>query len=314
MLHSLIKSAWSLKKTTPHIVLALECGIKPACSYACKRVAKFLDASQSSNIPVLPLFATSPAIIAPWKRFLHATLNLPPPIFSATSHQILSSSTARSFDALHPRQLSSRVPLPRPCRTVISYVSSRLPHPCQPPPPPDSSSSHVPIPPTNLALLPALGPLYLRYLHQYTIMDTQHPDCQYRRTSTYIQHVWHGVLGKPHPAYGICITAPRLHYTSWCRMRVLNISLSAYAWHHTPFSQRRCPHCPHALSDLLHHVTACPHSLAALRSVYPSYQRPTSINELFDQQADPFLLMKYITIFCAHAARHYSAELVPDNA
>ena len=321
MLHSLIKSAWSLKKTTPHIVLALESGIKPACSYACKRVAKFLDACESSTIPVLPFFATSPAIIAPWKRFLHATLNLPPPIFSVTSHRTSSSSATRSFDTLHPRQPSSRAPLPRLCRTVTSYMPSRSSQPSQPPllppllhppsPPDSSSSSRVSTPPNNLALLPALQELYSRYLHQYTVTDTQHPDCHFRRTSTYIQHVWHGVIGKPHPAYGVCITAPRLHYTSWCRMRVLNISLSVYAWHQTPFSLRRCPHCPHAISDLFHHVTACPHSLAAVQGVYPNYQHPTSISELFDKQTDPFLCMKYVTILCAHAARHYSLELVP---
>jgi hypothetical protein len=201
-------------------------------------------------------------------------------------------------------------------------VSSRSSQPSQPPilppmlhppTPPDSSSSSCALSPTNLALLPALQPLYLRYLHQYTVTDTQHPDCHFRRTSTYIQSVWHGVIGKPHPAYGVCITAPRLHYMSWCRMRVLNISLSVYAWHHTPFSLRRCPHCPHAISDLFHHITACPHSLAAVQGVYPDYRHPLSISALFDRQTDPFLLMKYITILCAHAARHSSVEHIPDD-
>jgi hypothetical protein len=150
--------------------------------------------------------------------------------------------------------------------------------------------------------------LYLKYLHQYTITDTQHHDCHFRKTSTYVQHIWHGVIGKPHPAYAACIPAPRLHYTSWCRTRVLNIRLSMYTWHNSPFSLRRCTHCPHALADLLHHATACPHSLAAVQSVYPMYTQPTSISALFDPHADQFLLMKYITILHAHAARNHSLE------
>jgi hypothetical protein len=50
-----------------------------------------------------------------------------------------------------------------------------------------------------------------------------------------------------------------------------------------------------------------------VQGVYPDYQHPPSISELFDPQADPFLLMKYVTILFAHAARHFSLELVPDN-
>jgi hypothetical protein len=98
-------------------------------------------------------------------------------------------------------------------------------------------------------------------------------------------------------------------------MRVLNIQLPMYTWRNTAFSLRCCPHCQHALADLLHHVTVCPHSLAAVRSVYPFYIQPTSISTLFDPHADQFLLMKYITILNAHAACHHPSELVslPDS-
>jgi hypothetical protein len=243
---------------------------------------------------------------------LHATLNLPPPIFTAPTTQ----PPAPRVSTRPPPKPSTRNPLPRPCRTILSYVSSRS-HPHQTRPVQHSISEPTPFPPivqasnpSNLSLIPALPSFYLKHLNQYSNTDTQHQDCHFRRTSTYIQHIWNGTIGKAHPAYVMCITAPRLHYTSWCRMRVLNIHLSMYTWYHAAFSLRRCPHCPHALSDLLHHVTSCSHSLAAVQSVYPSYTQPTLISDLFNPLSDLFLCMKYITILTAHAARHHPPEPV----
>jgi hypothetical protein len=140
-----------------------------------------------------------------------------------------------------------------------------------------------------------------------TYHNTRDPTCPFRTIATYVQQVWQGTIGTPHPIYSIGATIPRIQYTSWCRTRTLNIHLPVYSWYNTPFSLRICPHCA-VVADLKHHISQCPHSLAAVRSVYPDYTPTLDTKSLFSTETSQPLLLKWITILFAHAKRHLLAE------
>jgi hypothetical protein len=69
LLHGMLRRTLHLPSHTPNLILALEFGIDPMVTYACRRISRFLDRCASSHDPLFKAYNANPHITRVWNRF-----------------------------------------------------------------------------------------------------------------------------------------------------------------------------------------------------------------------------------------------------
>jgi hypothetical protein len=69
LLHRMLRQTLRLPAHTPNLILALEFGIDPMVTYACRRISRFLDRCASSPDPLFKAYQANTHITRVWNRF-----------------------------------------------------------------------------------------------------------------------------------------------------------------------------------------------------------------------------------------------------
>lgn len=131
--------------------------------------------------------------------------------------------------------------------------------------------------------------VYTPLLQPYMADDVRSHSCRNRITSTYVQQVWDGKFGVPHPVH-LTTTIPCRDYRWWMRVRTLTFPAPAYTHHFSASGLALCNlGCVDSHGDLMHYVSECPHA----RIASPS----------------PCLLVQQLGLFCPNLDPHTAAQL-----
>ena len=85
LLHRMLRQTLRLPAHTPNLILALEFGIDPMVTYACRRISRFLDRCASSPDPLFKAYQANTRITRVWTRFTTKCIRTHDPTSTITS-------------------------------------------------------------------------------------------------------------------------------------------------------------------------------------------------------------------------------------
>lgn len=135
---------------------------------------------------------------------------------------------------------------------------------------------------------------HLENSYSATCRDVRAEQCDGRIIATYIQNVWNGQYGRPHPVL-MTPTIPCRDYRWWLRVRTLTFPAPAYTHHFSATGSHYCNlGCVESWGDLLHLLSECPYACIA----QPSPTMPPHQLAFFSKSMDPHDAARQATLLC----------------
>jgi hypothetical protein len=106
LLHRMLRQTLRLPAHTPNLILALEFGIDPMVTYACRRISRFLDRCASSPDPLFRAYQANTHITRAWTRFTTQCIHTHDPTSTFTSGVARSAQLLAALPSVYKRHMA----------------------------------------------------------------------------------------------------------------------------------------------------------------------------------------------------------------